>query len=121
MGLGAPGSSSFVSDVIASAGAGLHEELIFRAGLFAGGAFVLKKAGLGRAGAVVVAAVVSSLLFSAVHHLGPLGEPFRVQAFVFRTFAGLAFAAVYGVRGFGIAAWTHCLYDISIFAMQRFG
>ncbi len=119
LGLGAPGSSSFLSDIVASFGAGLHEELIFRVVLFAGGAFLLKKVGVKTWQAVVVAALASSLIFSAVHHLGALGEPFTLRAFVFRTLAGLLFATIYSTRGFAIAAWTHALYDVSVFATQR--
>lgn len=117
--LGAPGQASFLGDVVASCGAGLHEELIFRVMLFGGGAWALKKAGLRPFVAVVTAALVSSLLFSAVHHLGALGERFTLSAFVFRTLAGFFFAAIYGFRGFGIAAWTHALYDVWVFGMQR--
>ena len=120
IGLGAPGSSNFLSDIVSSCGAGLHEELIFRVVLFSGSAFVLQKIGMKAWQAVVVAALGSSLIFSAVHHLGSLGEPFTVSAFVFRTFAGLAFATIYRTRGFAIAAWTHALYDISVFATERF-
>lgn len=120
VGLGEPGNS-LLSDVISSCGAGLHEELIFRAGLFAGGAFVLRKLGARTFVAVGVSAVVSALLFSAVHHLGPLGERFTVGAFVFRFLAGLIFTAVYRVRGFAIAAWTHALYDVWVFGMQHAG
>ena len=120
IGLGAPGSSNFLSDIVSSFGAGLHEELIFRVVLFAGGAFVLQKVGVKAWQAVAVAALGSSLIFSAVHHLGSLGEPFTVGAFVFRTFAGLLFATIYRTRGFAIAAWTHALYDVSVFATERF-
>jgi hypothetical protein len=117
--LGAPGATSFLGDIIASCGAGLHEELIFRVVCFAGGAWALKKLGTRPWIAVVIAAVASSLLFSAVHHLGALGEPFTISAFVFRVLAGLFFATVYQTRGFAIAAWTHAMYDVWVFAMQR--
>jgi membrane protease YdiL (CAAX protease family) len=121
VGLGALAGRSYASDVVSSFGAGLHEELIFRAMLFAGGAFVLERVGFRAITAVLASAVASSLLFSAVHHLGPLGEPFTLTAFSFRFFAGLAFAAVYHARGFAIAAWTHALYDVWVFTLQRIG
>ena len=53
--------------------------------------------------------VVSSVLFSAVHHVV---EPFNFSVFVFRTFAGLVFSTLYLLRGFAVAAWTHALYDV---------
>lgn len=119
VGLGAPGSGNILTDIVTSCGAGLHEELIFRVVLFSGGTFALKKLGISTWKSVTVAGLGSSLIFSAVHHLGALGEPFTVGAFVFRVLAGLLFAFIYRARGFAIAAWTHALYDISIFATQR--
>jgi hypothetical protein len=119
--LGAPGQANFLGDVIASCGAGLHEELIFRVVGFAGGAYVLRRLGARPVIAAVGAAIASSLIFSAVHHLGPLGERFTATAFIFRFFAGMIFATIYGTRGFAIAAWTHALYDVWVFAMQRLG
>jgi len=37
---------------------------------------------------------------------------FTVQSFTFRMIAGLFFSALYLLRGFGIVAWTHALYDV---------
>ena len=54
------------------------------------------------------------ILFSAFHYVGPLGEPMRLESFVFRSLAGLAFSALYLTRGFGITAWTHALYDVAV-------
>jgi membrane protease YdiL (CAAX protease family) len=121
VGLGARAGRGYVGDVISSFGAGLHEELIFRAILFAGGAFLLERTGMRRWMALLASALVSSALFSAVHHLGPLGEPFTLGAFAFRFGAGLVFATIYRARGFAIAAWTHALYDVWIFTLQRVG
>jgi len=108
---GAPHIGS-LTGVIISAGAGLHEELVFR--LF--GIGVVARAWLGegwrtKATHVVAIALVSSLLFAGVHHLV---EPFTWSAMVFRTVAGLVFASLYLARGFAVAAWTHALYDVWI-------
>jgi len=46
------------------------------------------------------------------HHLGPHGEPFNGAFFAFRTAAGLYFAGLYRVRGFGIAVGAHAFYDV---------
>lgn len=94
-------------------GAGLYEELLFRVVLVGALAALARRVlGLGALGAGVLATVVGALVFSLSHHVGPLGEPFTVAAFLFRTVAGLFFSALFLLRGFGIAAWTHALYDV---------
>jgi membrane protease YdiL (CAAX protease family) len=114
-GLLAAGGShpGLVTKLVLSTGAGLYEELVFRlflmGGLFAG---LHRLGGLARLPSALVALVVSSLIFSAVHHLGNMGEPFTMSAFVFRFFAGVVFAAIFHFRGFAVAAWTHALYDV---------
>ncbi len=60
------------------------------------------------------AAVVSSLIFSLFHYLGPLGDSFQLSSFVFRFVAGMVLAGIYRWRGFGIAAGTHALYDVFV-------
>jgi membrane protease YdiL (CAAX protease family) len=58
--------------------------------------------------------VTSSLLFSAAHYVGPLGDTFAIYSFTFRFLAGMFFASLFLVRGFGIAAGTHAVYDILV-------
>ena len=99
--------------LVISAGAGLHEEFIFRVGLMGGLAFLLDQR-MGSRKAWILALAVSSIVFSAVHHLGPAGEAFSVAAFVYRALAGAYFGVIYWFRGFAVAAWTHCLYDLYV-------
>jgi hypothetical protein len=95
-----------------SLGAGLYEELFFRVvlvtGLAAGARVVL---GFGTRAAGLTAAIVGAFIFSAFHYIGPYGDPLQLQSFVFRMLSGLAFSGLYLLRGFGITAWTHALYD----------
>jgi hypothetical protein len=99
-----------VTGVFVSAGAGLHEEFVFRLiGIGAVARLWLGVQWRSQLGKLLVIVVVSSLLFSAVHHVV---EPFGLQVFTFRTFAGLVFSALYLLRGFAVAAWTHALYDV---------
>jgi len=103
--------------VVISAGAGLHEELIFRVIGMGGLGFLL--AGItGPRRAWVFALVLSSLIFSLAHHIGPAGEAFTFAAFVYRTLAGVFFALVYQLRGFAVAAWTHALYDVYVLSLH---
>ena len=97
-----------------SLGAGLYEELLFRVVLVALLSNGLRLLGIARTTGAVVAVIVGALLFSAFHYIGPLGDPLRLDSFVFRALAGLAFSALYVTRGFGITAWTHALYDVAV-------
>jgi hypothetical protein len=107
-----PQTGGFATNLMLSLGAGLYEELLFRVLLVSALAWLARKAlGLEKLGAGIVAALVAALIFSAFHYIGPYGDPFRLQSFVFRFIAGLVFSALYLVRGFGITAWTHALYD----------
>lgn len=101
--------------LVISAGAGLHEELIFRL-LGVGGLSWLLAGVMGEKQAWVVALLVSALTFSLAHHVGPHGEPFTFAAFVYRMLAGVFFGLVYQVRGFAVAAWTHAIYDVYVLA-----
>jgi hypothetical protein len=60
----------------------------------------------------IVAATLGALIFSAFHYIGPYGDRWDVYSFVFRSIAGLFFSGLYLLRGFGITAWTHALYDV---------
>ena len=96
-----------------SLGAGIYEELLFRVvlvGLLAWGA--TKLLGWRPLNAGIAATVLGALIFSAFHYIGPFGDRLDVFSFVFRTIAGLFFSGLYLLRGFGITAWTHALYDV---------
>ena len=97
-----------------SIGAGLYEELLFRVVVVALLANGFRLLGMGRVAAGAAATVIGALLFSAFHYIGPLGDPLTLESFVFRALAGLAFSALYLLRGFGITAWTHALYDVAV-------
>jgi len=55
---------------------------------------------------------VSAASFAAAHHVGPFGEPFSGGVFVFRLLAGLYFAMLFHVRGFGVVVGGAPIYDI---------
>jgi len=105
--------------LVLSVGAGVHEELVFRL-LLLGGLVALFDRGLKlrRWLALVLAFLLSSLAFSAAHHLGPLGEPLRMGVFVYRAIAGLCFGLLFQLRGLAIAVYTHALYDIYVLILH---
>lgn len=96
-----------------SLGAGIYEELLFRVVLVSALAWTAHRvAGWRSPVAGAAATLAGALLFAAFHYIGPYGDPFDVYSFVFRTIGGLFFSALYLLRGFGITAWTHALYDV---------
>ena len=97
-----------------SIGAGLYEELLFRVLLVGGLALILRQLLRTSTMAYVVAAVVGAVLFSAVHYVGALGDPFAWTSFTFRFVFGLLLNVLFLWRGFGVAAWTHALYDVML-------
>jgi membrane protease YdiL (CAAX protease family) len=96
-----------------SLGAGLYEELVFRV-LLVGGLYWVLSRFTDRMVAYISAALVAAAIFSAVHYIGVFGDPFTFPSFVFRFLFGLLLNALFILRGFGVAAWTHAIYDVLI-------
>ena len=121
------GGADIWSKIGLSLGAGVYEELVFRV-ILIGGIFVIsnwvlvslldfeEKKGFFNSKVIAwfIAANIGSLIFSYVHYIGSLGDDFTVVSFIFRYIAGLVLFALYRLRGFGIAAWTHAIYDIAV-------
>ena len=116
---------------VMSLGAGLFEELLFRVILVSGAAAALLslqrvdivraffvRLGLdGPRRTTLFVAFLSALSFSLMHYVGNYGDSFQLTSFVFRFLAGLAFTGVYLLRGFGVVAWSHALYDVAIYLL----
>ena len=102
-----------VGQIVTFIGAGIYEETLFRLMLFAGLAWLLRRL-VGLLLATLLAALASAALFSAAHHIGPFGEPFNAYVFLFRALAGLYFAGLLQLRGFGIAVGAHACYDVLV-------
>ena len=101
--------------LVMAAGAGFHEEVIFRVLLLSGMRSVLMRTGFAELGALVVALLASSVLFALAHHLGPVADPIELTTLTFRTIAGVYLGAVYLLRGFAVVVYTHTLYDVLVF------
>jgi len=111
--LGPGGDHGIFGSIVLSAGAGFHEELVFRMLLLGGLLLLLRRLfdwppWL----AATVAVLVSSVLFSVAHYFGT--ESFAWYTFWYRSLAGIYFAVLYVARGFAVAAYTHALYDIYV-------
>lgn len=104
---------TFPTEIMVSLGAGIYEELLFR---------VVIVSALARLAVVafgwrplisgVFATLVGAFIFSAFHYVGPLGDTLELGSFVFRMIAGVLLSGLFLLRGFGVAAWTHALYDV---------
>ncbi|MGH7523999.1 MAG: CPBP family glutamic-type intramembrane protease [Gemmatimonadales bacterium] len=113
--LSSPAGLGTSTQLMVSLGAGIYEELLFRVILVGGLSWLAGRAfGWSPRGAAIFAVLVSALLFSAFHYVGAYGDTLRLSSFLFRLLAGLVFSTLYVVRGFGITAWTHTLYDIAV-------
>jgi membrane protease YdiL (CAAX protease family) len=117
VGTGPQEASDFWVKLALSIGAGLYEELVFRVLLVGGLYWVLKRLFARQRYAYAVAALVGALLFSAVHYTGVLGDVFTLSSFTFRFLFGLVLNVIFLLRGFGIAAWTHALYDVMVVSL----
>ncbi len=106
-------------DMVTGIGAGIYEELVFRLILICLLMILFQDIlRLDKDVAVILSILISAVLFSIHHHFfyvnGHLGrgEPFILITFIFRMLAGIYFAVIYTLRGFGIVAGTHAFYDI---------
>lgn len=112
-----PGTTRFAENLVLSLGAGLYEELLFRLVLVSGLFALLRLLPISTAAAYSIAAVIGAIIFSWAHYVGPLGDPFQLSSFAFRAIMGLALNGLFLLRGFGIAAMTHALYDVMVTLM----
>jgi hypothetical protein len=111
--------NSLLAHVVTGIGAGIYEELVFRLLLICVlMMFFQDLLGINHTSSVILSILISAALFSAHHHFvfinGQLTKSteFCWTAFGFRTMAGVYFAVLFAVRGFGMAAGTHAFYDI---------
>ncbi len=104
--------------VVASLGAGVHEELVFRLGGMAGGAWLLVRVGASLRLAVVAAAIGSALLFAWAHHVGPYGDPWSRDLFAYRALAGVVFGLIFYYRSLAHAVYAHVLYDLWVLVVR---
>lgn len=104
----------FGGSIVSALGAGVHEELVFRLGLMAGIVALLARSGLERRPSVVVALLISCVVFAAAHHLGDHGEAWTAHAFAYRCVAGCAFGLIFWFRSLAHAVYAHVLYDVLV-------
>jgi membrane protease YdiL (CAAX protease family) len=105
--------------VITGIGAGIYEELVFRLILICLLMMLFQDVlRCSHINSIILSVLISAALFSAHHHIDFLSgrpntiDPFNLTKFIFRTLAGVYFAVLFAIRGFGITAGTHAAYNI---------
>ena len=114
-----PHTGTLLASMVTGVGAGIYEELVFRLILICVlMLFFQDLLGVEHRVSVILSILISAGLFSAHHHYVfldgqlTLSTQFNWTAFGFRAIAGVYFAGLFAVRGFGIAVGTHVFYDI---------
>lgn len=104
--------------IVLSIGAGLYEELLFRLILIAAVHFVLVDLmRLRHATGGLIAACVSAAAFALYHDIGLPGGGIDVRLALFYAAAGLYFAIIFVLRGFGIVVAAHAIYDVVVLVL----
>lgn len=112
-------AQSLLANIVTGIGAGIYEELVFRLILICLLMLLFQDVlRLTHKKSIVFSVLISAALFSAHHHIDLLNgqpnatDPFNLIRFAFRTIAGIYFAVLFAIRGFGITAGTHAFYNI---------
>lgn len=108
------GGDHWAGRAVSYLGAGIYEEVLFRLCLLPACYGLFRLSRLESKRAAVLAALASSLAFSLAHHIGGKAEPFELFSFTFRAAAGLFFAGLFVLRGFGITVGCHAAYDLLV-------
>ncbi len=111
---GLPGNFNKLQLIALSLGAGLYEELFFRVILVSLLVVIFSKIFKQKNYSTAAAVVVAALIFSGVHYVGDYADTWLLSSFLFRFLFGLALNLIYVIRGFGMAAWTHAIYDLIV-------
>ena len=110
-----PTGSILVQQVTLAVGAGIYEEFLFRVLLIAGISvilgFIFQWSDKTRNWAAMV---IAAGIFSSFHFIGEYGDFFSFNIFMVRFLAGIALGTLYFLRGFGITAWSHAVYDLIV-------
>lgn len=103
----------YASELLLSIGAGIYEELLFRLIAIALlHLIVYDMLALPRKTSAVITIVLSSAAFAWYHFTQE--NPFTWGKFLLYSMAGVYFAGLYLIRGFGIAAGVHAMYDVMV-------
>ena len=103
-----------IAKIVGYLGAGIYEELLFRLILLSAIVWLIRRRWTAQNPSLVLAVLLSSLIFAIAHYVGHAGDAFQWFSFLFRFMAGVFFSILFIYRGFGIAAGAHAAYDILV-------
>ena len=110
-----PSGKDLIRQLVLAIGAGLYEEFVFRVVAVTVVSQLFKLVFMWKKNwRLVISVITCAALFSGFHFVGPYGDTFDVSVFLYRLFAGTLLGTLYVVRGFGIVAYTHMIYDFIV-------
>lgn len=110
-----PNVELLVQQITLAIGAGIYEEFLFRVVLITMISSILNMIfKWSKNNISIIAIIISAGIFSAFHFLGEFGDFFTFKVFMVRFLAGIFLGILYLLRGFGITAWSHSIYDLII-------
>ncbi|HYO08332.1 MAG TPA: CPBP family glutamic-type intramembrane protease [Tepidisphaeraceae bacterium] len=111
------GEGNWRTLAVLSLGAGIYEELVFRLVALTLLHLLLRDLlRIPKFWSYLAMVAISSLGFALYHYLG--AEDFSWRSLAFRTVAGVYFAGLFLLRGFGVTAFAHSAYDIYVIYLR---
>ena len=95
-------------------GAGVYEEVLFRLLLLPSCYALFRVCRMPRRISAVAAVICTSIIFAFAHYVGSGADEFTMFSFSFRALAGVFFAGLFLMRGFGITVGAHAAYDLLV-------
>ena len=113
--LSAGKSNLVLQQIVLSLGAGIYEEFVFRVVLIIGLSAVFGFIFQWKVPVKSIAAIIgASILFSIFHFVGEFGDSPTWYLFLIRFGAGVVLGTIYFLRGYGIAACAHSIYNLAV-------
>ena len=110
-----PSGRVWFGQIVMSLGAGIYEEILFRLLLITIISKVLKLIfNLREFVCQFYFIFISACFFSLFHFVGVYADTPDISLFLIRFFGGCFLGFLFLLRGFGITAYTHCLYDLIV-------
>ncbi len=107
-------SQDHALNIAYSCGAGVYEELVFRAVLMYGLYLMINSIGKNEWLGWTSAILISTGIFVTLHYIGEFKYPFEWHTFLVRSAVSLILSGIFLFRGFAVAAYTHTFYNLSL-------